>query len=712
MERRQLPAIREYLQSREVQERIQQKIAEARSKATVTISRAAELFDFTENKLRDWERRGLLGDERASRQDGRSASGHRQYTPADLDKLAVIRELLDQGYTVGDLERDREEIWQSASVPQLMAEKRETEQLPIDRRIERMDEEEFWRYFVSQALRLSLTLITENVPNTIAGLILPLFKDLRGQPVPTPVQLPVIGESLIGWVEPNHSFHTFLDSAPHFEYESDFRTQPLVAMEANIPEEDMPQDSTLIVLQRRAKPLTLSPLVVETIRRLLEPLYKHIAQWKPCFSYSMRDWVYLSTDFRGNPAPTDTVLNKLANTVIELGGKTGQGQDRWNFCCILLPQNPSLPLQQQSLIVRAQSDRAPHTIATTTVTPEDKNPGLSLKAFQGGHVIYLSDVSPNDPMIAYQTREGPVRSAIAIPISEHDGLSVGVMYIASNEAQAFSKNDQRLLRMISRMVEELLATYNARQQFPGKLMDILARPEIVDTSFEDFLSEGDFIKDVQALLITLKEEIGAWEEPVRPEPLSPTERTARFWEEQKKGVVSFIAITVDNHSSLAGKYGDGIARNLMEAIGLRIRNELASWEKYANAPLYHIGADRFYMMLKGIPLEDARSKGYLLKQALKEIYHIYSGSKFYEQSNILNNFIDTNDISVNAGVSAYPYAKIKELLLRDQAKVTVTKIKELIIAAINKALDAGKLGKEDSIGSWNPETWVNAPWSP
>ena len=305
MERRQLPTIKEYLQRQDVQERIQQRTLEARSKATVTISRVTELFSgFTENKLRDWEKRGLLGSERASKQDGRSASGHRQYTPTDLDRLAVIHELLENGYAVGDLQREPEVIWQianSVASSQIRSESTKAEHLSIDKRIERMDQEEFWRYFVAQALRLSLTLISEEAPDTIAGLVLPLYKDMRNDPAPTTANLREVGESLIGWLEPNHPFRAFLDTAPHFDFDSDFRIHQLVVMEANTPKEDSPQDSTLIVVQRKAKPLTLTPLVIETIRNLLKPIYEHINEWKPCFDYSMRNWVYLNTNFPAMP---------------------------------------------------------------------------------------------------------------------------------------------------------------------------------------------------------------------------------------------------------------------------------------------------------------------------------------------------------------------------------------------------------------------------
>src|SRR5207247_11225130 len=75
-----------------------------RSKATVTISRAANLFNFSESQLREWEKRGLLKTDRPLlTQDGKTSSGHRQFSPDELDKLALIRELMDQNYTISDI---------------------------------------------------------------------------------------------------------------------------------------------------------------------------------------------------------------------------------------------------------------------------------------------------------------------------------------------------------------------------------------------------------------------------------------------------------------------------------------------------------------------------------------------------------------------------------------------------------------------------------
>ncbi len=707
MDRRR-PPVADFLQSKEVQERLQQKIGEVRAKSTVTISRAAELFGFSENRLRDWERRGLLSAERTLKQDSKGPA-HRQYTPADLDKLAVIQALLDGGYSLSELEREVEVIWQAAgnladSHVQIKEERTRAESLPLDRRVERMNEESAWRYIVSQALRLSLMLIREKAPDTIVGLVLPLYRDLRQELAPAPASLCDVGPALIGWLDPKLPFCAFLESTPHFEYSTDFRLHKLLVMEANVPVEDTAQDSTLIVVQRKAKPLTLTPLIVETIRGLLALVYQNSEKWKPCFDDGPRDWVYYGTNFAGNTIPTDILLKNLTNAVIALGGETN-GRNRWNFCCLLLPEDDTLPLQQRSLVVCAQSDTAPHTLETTVVSPREENPGLSIKAFQSGHCFYRPDIAPDDPMIAHRTKEGPIRSAIAIPISGEGGLSAGVMYVTANEPHAFSERDQRLLRMMSRMVEELLATYTARQWFERKLTPILERPQLVDPAFEGFLSEGDFVRDLETLLERLKEKMGRWEEPVRLEPLPLPERAARFWEDEKLGVVSLIAIDIDNQSRIASKYGNLAARNLVREIGQQIKVELSYLEKYANVPLYHIYADRFYLLLDGISLEDAQNEARQLKQSLNGDYTIRSSSiTLSEQSISPEKSLDIKNITVHLVVSTYPYTKLEEVLRRSTYKNAIAGARDIIVGSINGSLSKGA-SKGDVIISWNPGGW-------
>src|SRR5438270_11943469 len=105
--------IKKYLQREDVQARILQNIQRGRSEATVTISNAARLFGFTENQLRDWDEKGLLKPQRPTlefTQDGKNTK-RRQYTPAELDKLAIIRELMDKGFSPGMIPLNIDEIW-------------------------------------------------------------------------------------------------------------------------------------------------------------------------------------------------------------------------------------------------------------------------------------------------------------------------------------------------------------------------------------------------------------------------------------------------------------------------------------------------------------------------------------------------------------------------------------------------------------------------
>jgi len=387
MNDRNIHNIKSYLQTEEVQKRISENMLRRRSEVTVTIGRAAELFGFTENQLRDWEDRGLLTPQRSTKQ--------RQYTLADLDKLTIIRELIDAKYAPGDIPLDIDSIWYEIYSPieqvsPLITGVNRSNHLHIDQRIDRAEKEQFWRYYASQALRLSLMLICEDIPDTSAGagLVLPLRKMNTFNKVYRTEDLSKLGISLVGWLGKNRSINVFLDFEPSFEVASDFRVQPLQIMEKDVSEEKSPEDSTLIVVQRKAKPLTLSSAVVGTIRRLLAPLYEDIESWKACFDQGMRDALYAAPKFTTETTQHDDVLDGLADIVVRLGGKTPDGQDRWRFCCILLPNNPLLPLQQRSLVVCAQSKNSPHEVGKTVISPDKYVDSPSLRAFQSGHVVY------------------------------------------------------------------------------------------------------------------------------------------------------------------------------------------------------------------------------------------------------------------------------------------------------------------------------------
>ncbi len=676
--------IKQYLQSKEVQERIQDRMLDARSKATVTISRAASLFNFTESKLREWEKRGLLKTDRpALLQDGKTSTGHRQYSPEELDKLALIRELMDQNYGLSEIPQNIDAIWkqvlteQQSQTLQIQGEGtryiQETEHLPVDKRVELANQEIFWRYFVSQVLRLSLLLICENVPGTIAGLVLPLQKNVYTSTVNDPNDLNKVGLSLVGWLGQNQTFNAFLDTAPTFKFPRTVR-------------EGKTQYTPLLIVQREARLLPLSDTVLETIQRLLGLAYKYVEQWQSCFDYGMRDWTYQVTDFASGPNVTDEVLNGLTEMAVALGGKTADGRDRWRFCNLFLPQDTSPPLQQRILVVRAHSKYAPMALSAMRLSVT--RPGLTFKAYQSGHVLYRPAVKPPD--LAYQELEESTRSAIALPIAGEAGLAVASVYIASDEIDAFSEADQRALRLITRMMEDLLSTYQTRRQITGRLADVILNPGLVDVSFRDFLSENDFINDVENFLTSI--------------------HIQELTEQQAGEFVSFISIDIDNQSSLATRLGDHVARNLSRAVGSRILGQLRLLSDPELRKLYHVSADRYYLFLRGMPLDEARNRAKALRLASIGEYRI--NARHVGRSMPREGLLVLPNVTVRIGVQSYPFWKLKEVLQRFSPESAIAEVRALIIKGSDEALDKGQLEGGNCIISWDPDIWDYRRWSP
>jgi GGDEF domain-containing protein len=559
---------------------------------------------------------------------------------------------------------------------------RETEHLPIDKRVENVDQETFWRYFVSQALRLSLLLICEDVPDTIGGLVLPLQRDANSSIVTDPNNLSKVGLSLIGWLGQNRAFYSFLDTAPSFEYPSDFRIEPL-----RVIKEDNTRYVPFFIVQRKARLLPLSDTILETIQRLLGLVYRFVEQWQTYFDYGLRDWSYQVTNFRSDPNVNDTVLDGLAEMVIALGGKTPDGRDRWSFCNLFMPQDISLPLLQRILIVRAHSKHAPTEVSTMRLSVI--HPGLTFRAFQSGYIIYRPKVMPPD--LAYRELEESIRSAIALPIAGEDGLAIGSLYIASEEIEAFSEADQRALRLITRMMEELLSTYQTYQQVRGRLADVITNPGLVDVSFREFLSENDFINDVEGLLTNI--------------------HSRKITEQLTEEVVSFIAIDIDNQSSLATKLGDHVARNLSREVGLRILGQLRIWSEPELRRLYHISEDRYYLFSRGVALEEARNRAETLRLNLKGEYRINARHTVMSRLTPRERQFELPNVTVRLGVPSYKYSKLKEVLGRYPAEAAVAETRAVLMQNLDLSLEIGQREGGNVIISWDNDIWGYRRWS-
>ncbi len=494
----------DHLRREDAQERIMQKMQKGRAEATVTISRAAELFDLSENRLRDWEEHGFLSPQRPT-----GPKGRRLYTPGELDKLAIIRELIDAGYGPSDIPPDVDKIYYSLLnandhhlltdlFDPLLAHGEKGDTQVIDQRLSKARSELFLRFYAARALRMALLLICEDLPDTTAALILPLRSHGTGLLVQSMDDLPNVGEALVGWLGRSHSSQTLFTTFPAFQYSTDYRLLPLGVMREDRLEEDV-CDGTLLLLDRRANPLTLGAPVVELVRRLLAPIYEDAALLRANLGPGMRDVVEPATDFASSANYYDILLNGLTDMIVRLGGKLGQ-ENLWRFSCCLIPKDLQLPLSQRSLVIRGQSLYAPYKSGVSVVTPEKYANSPSMRALQSGHVVYLPRVLPSDTAIAFRDLEGPIRSVLAVPVGGEEGRAIAVLYVASFEEYAFHEHDLRVLRIMARMTEEVLRTYQVRQLVARDLGDLLHRPSLVDTFFESFSSESNFMQDVEALL--------------------------------------------------------------------------------------------------------------------------------------------------------------------------------------------------------------------
>ncbi|MEO6891726.1 MAG: MerR family transcriptional regulator [Ktedonobacteraceae bacterium] len=708
MDNQHFSSIEEYLQSEESQQRILQKIQRSRLEATVTTSHAAQLFGFTENQLRDWETRGLLSPSRSMRE---GKPGHRRYTIAELDKLAIISDLLNSGYSIGEIsahidvigrsgaqayaqQRSANSVQESAVAAGYEYRTEATQPEPgIDDRAENQYKQLFWRFFVSQVLRIALLILSEQAPpNRNVGLVLPLRKKTGAAALSTDT-LPQVGESLVGWLGRSRSAYTFLTRAPSLGSPNYYQVLALQEMQENRPEGAPPKDRTLIIIDKRDITLTLNADVVQALQRLLALLYESEREWYPTFEVGPRDWVQSVADFSSGTSRTDPILPELANSIIRLGGQTQTGKDRWRFCCVMLPTMTYLSLQQRSLVVRAQSRNSPHKVGETSVSPGDPFLSLSIRAFQSGQSVYLRHVSAKNATIGDREVEEPIGSALAMPVGAEHGQPVAVLYIVADEADAFCVEDERVLRSIGRIIEEVLLTYQTRMRVGEHLESLIRHPSIGDAFFADFASENDFRSTLEEVLLEVKARPGVESTRADLQPGSSRELSNRSNSDEETEALSFVAIDVDHQGHLAIRYGDHVMRNLYRAISQRALAQLTAFTG-ADYKLYRILGGRLYILLKNTSLKQAQALARKLSQDLRGQYLIDPLLASPGQPILPASTLAIPDITVHIGVVSYLHRKLEELFQQEQYKGAGAEVEvgAEIVYALNVALSMGTLG--------------------
>jgi len=113
-----------------------------------------------------------------------------------------------------------------------------------------------------------------------------------------------------------------------------------------------------------------------------------------------------------------------------------------------------------------------------------------------------------------------------------------------------------------------------------------------------------------------------------------------------------------------------------------------------------------------VPLDEAQIKAEQLRQALKGSYRIYGRRISSERSILPENMLELIDVTVRVGVTSYSYAKLRELLQRQLAIISVVKVRELITKELEEALNVGLREGGNVVISWDPGSWGFTVWSP
>ena len=664
-------SIESYLQREEVQNRIHESILRNRSHLTVPISGAVNLFGFGVNQLRKWEEKGLLNPQREGT--------HRQYSLQDLDKLAIIHELVDAKFAPGKIPPDIDNIWDAIShsenqrhginqgpLRETKSLEIESRHLPINQRIETARKELFWRFYISFVLRISLQLIREDMQNSdqsVVGLVLPLNpNEATIRTLSRLDDLPKVGESFVGWFGQSGSSHTLFTTTPLLEHPERYRICRLLGMEQNpIFEEDIPADNTLLIVDGHENPLNLNSIVVNTIRCLLVPFYEETELLRVYFDQGMRDALDPATDLNSNYS--DVILNGLADMVIRLGNIRGVS---WRFCCILLPDDTALPLQERSLVVKAQSGNAPHKIGKSIVSPNETALSISLRAYQSGQGIYRNQICEEDSAIALRELENP-GSVIALPTGGMGSIPAAILYVVSDQPNAFDVDNQRILRLLGIAVEELLDIYRARRKTRENLSNAITNPENLDAFFENrkILSENDFVLDIETILrdVQLRME---HKEKERSTDGNREQNIQEQTESFSGEGISVISIDIDKQSQLASRYGDQFTRNLSKVVGSHLNEQLLRiLTETVDYQLYQIWADRFYLVIRGLDLEETRKHAERIRRRLKDTYEVSVIHPLDEESkNPGPEKMQVISLSVRVAVTYYLYRKLEDLLVR------------------------------------------------
>jgi DNA-binding transcriptional MerR regulator/GGDEF domain-containing protein len=713
---------------------LNERFASARTELTTSIGEAAKLANISPEKARYAEAIGILSPGRSQVNTVNKGSPHRRYSLGELNRLIVMGDLIDHGFSMSDiahyLNRERNNadiILDSIQAPDIATRLREAETSYIQRML------------IPRLLYFTQCLLLGDVVDCSIALVLPVETDesalLANIPVTQADDLPLVGPSLVGWHSRSHPYCVFYMREPRMDDSTRYELRPVDEMcrEAGVADVDTQPTGAYLLIERgfahllhasstaRVRPETESPhgdaekkhpnpraVAHRLLRFLRTPGDEGNQTFGHRYSTFGDGMVYSSPEFMSDMTG-DTLLMEIAELVVRLGNavKTDKSSRRgsWIFSAILRPDNPSLPPGRQSLVVTAQSKMSPHILGVTRLTP-GKNEGLSSLAALSGHLLLRRAMESTDAAIADAGFEGEPGPALALPVLGSFGRVMAVLYIRSkyegdtSTHETFTFDDQLLLRVIGHTIGGIVAGYRGNYLARNVLAGMIEQPRNVDRFLQEFKSANAFWVDLETalkgqidILATSKETRDGAAENSRTNP------------------ITLLAIDIDGHSNIFNEYGHNTARSLIRALGRRIAGQplltsssLMGASSHTRNNLYHIYGDRFCLLLENISRQDAESYAINLRDMLSGNYTLEISRASDGQTASASSF-RLHNVSVRIALISYDRSTLRKLLapVTPASPATHSHAHEpvqYVISVIMNALDAGlNQGKQTGPGS-------------
>lgn len=536
---------------------------------------------------------------------------------------------------------------------------------------------DFQDFFVPRALFAALNLLYGKPLGPDAVLLIEL-QEAASQPasghaapsIDSVRALSTLGKTLIGWYDSRGPFRVFTAEKPdlglpaHYAVLSvdrllgDAGKMPALHAYLVVQQDDVPW------LEARAGQLRATP-GAETlgIASALKVAWRLLAQLRSSANQSgLAAADPLALQFS---APTFNLtgggyrlLNRAANLLVEFGNIGKQGLDApWHFCCILVPTSLDVPVQMRDLQVQAASGLSPHPLGTRLSFSET---AISLRAYKNGCVISRQTVHGKNADSAFGNLEAGVRSAIAVPVDGHVPEPVAVIYLTSTSPMAFSEDDILLLRIIGRMVGELLNTSWVQQHLAEDLNMLIQKPEVSDSFFltvPHFGSENEFMRDLDHLT-----------ESLRTDANTPGLATSKQ--------PHLVAIDIDGLTSTVGIYGDKAMRNLINKVGRKLANWIGQQSYSVQA--YRIWSDRFILLFSDVPLT-------VVRDAAMEIHRLVTGKYLIDPDALPGGGTGAIPVVIRARLALVPFDTQLLTKVEDTGEVRL-----ILESQLAQALDAGK----------------------